>query len=54
MYLSDFPNDMVAAVIFAKGFVATARMRLTWGPVWHYNYFCTQQGEIVFQGRKLP
>lgn len=27
---------MVAAVIFAKGFVATARMRPTWGaPVWH-------------------
>jgi hypothetical protein len=48
-----YPNDIVIAVIFAKGFVATARI-YPWGPIRHYNYSCTQQGDIVFQDRKLP
>ena len=38
-----YPNDIVIAVIFAKGFVAAAKI-YPWGPIRHYNYSCTPQG----------
>jgi hypothetical protein len=47
-------DGIVIAVVFAKGFVATARIHPSWGPIRHYNYSCTQQGDLVFTERKLP
>jgi hypothetical protein len=47
-----YPNDIVIAVIFAKGFVATARIR-PWGPIRHYNYTCTAKGDLVLSDRPL-
>ncbi len=48
-----YPNDIVIAVIFAKGFVATARIH-PWGPIRHYNYTCTPKGDLVLSDRPLP
>jgi hypothetical protein len=49
MYL----NDIVIAVIFAKGFVAAARIH-PWGPIRHYDYSCTPQGDVVLVDRTPP
>lgn len=48
-----YPNDIVIAVIFAKGFVATARIHPS-GPIRHYNYTCTPKGDLVLSNRPLP
>ena len=48
-----YPNNIVIAVIFAKGFVAAARIH-PWGPIRHYNYSCTPQGDLVLSERPLP
>lgn len=48
-----YPNDIVIAVIFANGFVAAARI-YPWGPIRHYDYSCTPQGDIVLTDRPLP
>ena len=48
-----FPNNIVVAVIFAKGFVAAAQIH-PWGPIRHYNYSCTASGDLVLTDRKLP
>jgi hypothetical protein len=48
-----YRNDIVIAVIFAKGFVAVARI-YPWGPIRHYNYSCTPQGDLVLSERPLP
>jgi hypothetical protein len=50
-----FSNNMVIAVIFAKGFVAAARIFTSpMGPIRHYNYSCTETGDLVLTERKLP
>lgn len=50
-----FPNNIVVAVIFAKGWVATSRIYVDpMGPIRHYNYSCTDKGELVLTERKLP
>ena len=46
-------DTIVIAVVFAKGFVGAARMH-PWGPIRHYNYSCTEKGELVLTERKLP
>jgi hypothetical protein len=48
-----YPNDIVIAVIFGKGFVAAARIH-PWGPIRHYNYTCTPQGDLILSDRPLP
>ena len=48
-----YRNDIVIAVIFAKGFVATARIHPS-GPIRHYNYTCTPKGDLVLSDRPLP
>ena len=48
-------DDIVIAVVFAKDFVATARIHISpMGPIRHYNYSCTPQGDLVLTDRKLP
>lgn len=47
-------DGIVIAVIFAKGFVAAARIHPSWGPTRHYNYNCTPQGDLILTDRKLP
>jgi hypothetical protein len=47
-------DGIVIAVAFAKGFVAVARIHPSWGPIRHYNYSCTQQGDLVLTERKKP
>jgi hypothetical protein len=51
----QFSNTIVVAVVFAQGFVAAARIYTDpMGPIRHYNYSCTQQGDLVLTERKLP
>ena len=47
-------DGIVIAVVFAKGFVAAARIHPSWGPIRHYNYSCTEKGDLVLTERKLP
>jgi hypothetical protein len=50
-----FSDSIVVGVVFAKGFVAAARIYTDpIGPVRHYNYSCTTQGDLVLTERKLP
>jgi hypothetical protein len=48
-----YPNDIIIAVIFAKGFVAAARIH-PWGPIRHYDYSCMPNGDMVLTERKPP
>jgi hypothetical protein len=48
-------DGIVIAVVFAKDFVATARLFPSpLGPIRHYNFSCTPQGDLVLTDRKLP
>jgi len=50
-----FSDNIVVAVVFAKDFVAAARIYTSpMGPIRHYNYSCTPQGDLVLTERKLP
>lgn len=50
-----FSDSIVVAVVFAKGFVAAARIFTSpIGPIRHYNYSCTEKGDLVLTERKLP
>ena len=48
-----YPNNIVIAVIFAKGYVATARI-YPWGPIRQYTYTCTSKGDLLLSDRPLP
>jgi hypothetical protein len=47
-----YPNNIVIAVIFAEGFVATARIH-PWGPIRQYTYTCTSKGDLLLSDRAL-
>ena len=48
-------DNIIVAVVFAKDFVAAARIHISpMGPIRHYNYSCTPQGDLVLTDRKLP
>ncbi len=49
-----FSDSIVVAVVFAKGFVAAARMGSPLWPIRHYNYYCTTAGDLVLTDRSLP
>jgi hypothetical protein len=50
-----FSDSIVVAVVFGKGFVAAGRIHTDpIGPIRHYNYSCTANGDLVLTDRKLP